>query len=198
MLIALDDQVIGRKRVEIMHIGVERYLGRGKLRTLDKFADDIDMTVVNVGIGNHVQQLASDHIDRLRNHHQQNGVLAHIPVVRGQNILATLVENHVERRLVVLRTLCDVIGHAVGARIQVHLGQIAKHIGVRHNAAAVRRVLKVVQHAVHLIEVTLGIMALLANLIPVGLADGTGLVGPLIPDMAVEVMHVIGLLLIDP
>ena len=80
----------------------------------------------------------------------------------------------------------------------MHLGQIAKHIGVRHNAAAVRRVLKVVQHAVHLVKVTLGIMALLANLIPVGLADGTSLVGPLIPDMAVEVMHVIGLLLIDP
>ena len=58
--------------------------------------------------------------------------------------------------------------------------------------------LKVVQHAVHLIEVTLGIMALLPNLIPVGLADGAGLVGPLIPNMTVEVMHVIGLLLIDP
>ena len=80
----------------------------------------------------------------------------------------------------------------------MHLGQIAKHIGVRHNAATVRRVLKVVQHAVHLIEVALGIVALLANLIAVGLADRTGLVSPFIPDMAVEVMHVIGLLLINP
>ena len=80
----------------------------------------------------------------------------------------------------------------------MHLGQVAKHIGIRHNAAAVRRVLKVVQNAVHLVEIALGIMALLPNLIPVGLADGTGLVGPLIPNMAVEVMHVIGLLLIDP
>ena len=145
-----------------------------------------------------MQQLASDHIDRLRNHHQQNGVLAHIPVVRGQNVLAALVENHVERRLVILRALRHVIRHAVGARIQVHLGQIAKHVRIGHNAATIRRVLKVVQHAVHLVKVTLGIMAFLANLIPVGLADGTGLVGPLIPDMAVEVMHVIGLLLIDP
>ena len=80
------------------------------------------MAVVNVGIGDHVQQLAGNHIDRLRNHHQQNCVLAHIPIVRGQNVLATLVENHVERRFVVLRTLSDVIGHAVGARIQMHLG----------------------------------------------------------------------------
>ena len=80
----------------------------------------------------------------------------------------------------------------------MHLGQIAEHVRVRHNATAVRRVLKVVQHAVHLVEVALGIVALLANLIAVGLADGTGLIGPLIPDMAVEIMHVIGLLLIDP
>ena len=156
------------------------------------------MTVVNVGIGNHMQQLAGNHIDRLRDHHQQDGVLAHIPVVRGQNVLTALVENHVERRLVVLRTLRDVIGHTVGARIQVHLGQIAKHIRVGHDAAAVRRMLEVVQHAVHLVKVALGIMALLANLVPIGFADGTGLVGPLVPNMAVEVMHVIGLLLIDP
>ena len=191
MLVALDDQVVGRKRVEIVYVGVERYLGRSKLRTLDKLADDIDMTVVNVGIGNHMQQLAGNHIDRLRDHHQQNGVLAHIPVVGGQNVLAALVENHVECRLVVLRALRHVIGHAVGARVQVHLGQVAKHIGVRHNAAAVRRVLKVVQHTVHLVEIALGIMALLANLVPVGLADGTSLVGPLIPNMAVEVVDVI-------
>ena len=74
VLVALDDEVIGRKRIEIVHVGVKRYLGRRKLRTLDKFADDIDMTVVNVGIGNHVQQLAGNHIDRLRDHHQQNEI----------------------------------------------------------------------------------------------------------------------------
>ena len=80
----------------------------------------------------------------------------------------------------------------------MHLGQVAKHVRVGHDAATVRRMLKVVQHAIHLVKVALGIMALLANLIPIGLADGTGLVGPLIPNMAVEVMDVIGLLLIDP
>ena len=58
--------------------------------------------------------------------------------------------------------------------------------------------LQVIQHAVHLVKVTLGIMALLPNLVAISLADGAGLVGPLIPNMAVEVMHVIGLLLIDP
>ena len=151
-----------------------------------------------MGVGDHMQQLAGNHIDRLRDHHQQNGVLAHVPVVRGQNVLAALVENHIECRLIVLRALRDVIGHAVRARVQVHLGQVAKHIGVRHNAAAVRRVLKVVQHTVHLVEIALGIVALLANLVPVGLADRAGLVSPLIPNMAVEVMHVIGLLLIYP
>ena len=97
-----------------------------------------------------------------------------------------------------MRALRNVIGHAVRARIQVHFGQVAKHVRVGHDAAAVRRMLKVVQHAVHLVEIALGIMALLANLIPIGLADGAGLVGPLVPNMAVEVMNVIGLLLIDP
>ena len=80
----------------------------------------------------------------------------------------------------------------------MHLGQIAEHVRVGHNAATIRRVLKVVQYTVHLIEVALGIMTLLSNLIPVGFTDRTGLVGPLVPDMAIEVMHVIGLLLIDP
>jgi len=145
-----------------------------------------------------VQQLAGNHIDGLRNHHEQNGVLAHVPVVRGQNVLAALVENHVERRFVILRALRHVICHAVGARIQVHLGQVAEHIGVRHDATAIRRMLKVVQHAVHLVKVALGIMALLANLVSVSLTDGAGLVSPLVPNMAVEVMDVIGLLLIDP
>ena len=156
------------------------------------------MTIIDMGVGDHVQQITGNHIDRLRDHHQQNGVLAHVPVVRGQNVLAALVENHVERRLVVLRTLRHVIGHAIGARIKVHLGQIAKHVRIGHNAATIRRVLKVVQHTVHLVEVALGVMALLTNLIAVGFTDGTGLIGPLIPDMAVEIMHVIGLLLIDP
>ena len=44
-------------------------LGSRKLRTLDKLADDIDMTVVDMGVGDHMQQLAGNHIDRLRNHH---------------------------------------------------------------------------------------------------------------------------------
>ena len=87
-------------------------------------------------------------------------------LLAAKNVLAALVENHVECRLVVLRALRHVIGHAVGARIQVHLGQVAKHVGVGHDAAAVRRVLKVVQHAVHLVKVTLGIMAFLPNLVP--------------------------------
>ena len=156
------------------------------------------MTVIDMGIGDHMQQLAGNHIDGLRDHHQQDGILAHVPVVCGQNVLTALVENHVERRFVILRTLRHVIRHAVRTRIQVHLGQVAKHIGVRHNAAAVRRMLQVIQHAVHLVKVALGIMALLPNLVAVSLADGAGLVGPLIPNMAVEVMHVIGLLLIDP
>ena len=58
--------------------------------------------------------------------------------------------------------------------------------------------LEVIQHAVHLIELALGIDVLLGQLIAVGLADGTRLVGPAVPDVAVEVVDVVGLFLPDP
>ena len=80
----------------------------------------------------------------------------------------------------------------------MHLGQVAKHIRVGHDAATVRCVLKIVQHSVHLVEIALGIMALLANLVPVGLADGAGTVGPAVPDVAPEIVDVVRLLLPDP
>ena len=98
MLIALDDQVIGRKRIEVMHIGVERYLGCRKLRTLDKLADDIDMTIIDMGAAITCSSSPGIISTDCRDHHQQNGVLAHVPVVRGQNVLAALVEHGVRVR----------------------------------------------------------------------------------------------------
>ena len=57
---------------------------------------------------------------------------------------------------------------------------------------------EVVKHAVHLVEVALLVMRLLGDLVAVGLADGAGLIGPLIPDVRVEVVDVVRLLLVDP
>ena len=92
----------------------------------------------------------------------------------------------------------DVIGDAVRAGVEVHLGKVGEGIHVRHDAPRVRRVREVVEHAVHLVEVALGIVRLLRDLIAIRLADGTGLVGPLIPDMRVEIVDVVRFTLIDP
>ena len=71
-------------------------------------------------------------------------------------------------------------------------------VQVRQNAARGGVVLEVVQNPVDLIELALGILMLHAELIAVGLADGACLIRPAIPDMAAEVMDVVGFLLPDP
>ena len=58
--------------------------------------------------------------------------------------------------------------------------------------------LQVIQHAVHLVEHALGVLVLHAQLIAVGLADGAGLIRPLIPDVPAQVVDVVRLLLPDP
>ena len=53
------------------------------------------MTVVDVGICDDVDELAGNHAHRLRDHHEEDRVLADVPVVRGEDVLAALVEQHV-------------------------------------------------------------------------------------------------------
>ena len=76
--------------------------------------------------------------------------------------------------------------------------QILERVDIRQDAAGGGVVLQVIEHAVHLVEFALGILVLYAELIAVGLADRAGLVGPLIPDMAAQVVDVVRLLLPDP
>ena len=59
-------------------------------------------------------------------------------------------------------------------------------------------VLQIPQHLVHLVHVPLGIVVLHPQLIAVRLADGARLIRPGIPDVAVQVMDIVGLLLPDP
>ena len=58
--------------------------------------------------------------------------------------------------------------------------------------------LQVVQDPVHLIEFTLGVFMLDAQLVAVGLADGAVLIRPLVPDMAAQFGNPVGLFLPDP
>ena len=80
----------------------------------------------------------------------------------------------------------------------MHLVQVVKVVHVGHDATRERSVLKVVEHAVHLVEVTLGVMRLLSDLVTVGLTDRAGLVCPLVPDVTVQIVNIVRLLLVDP
>ena len=71
-------------------------------------------------------------------------------------------------------------------------------VGVGHDTAAVRVVIQVVQHLVHLIEISLGVVVLHAELIAVRLADGAVFVRPGVPDMGRKVSHTVGFLLVYP
>ena len=71
-------------------------------------------------------------------------------------------------------------------------------IQVGEDAAGAGIVLEVPEHLIHLVHIPLGIVVLHAQLVTVGLADGAVLIGPGIPDVAAELMDVVGLLLPDP
>ena len=113
-------------------------------------------------------------------------------VVGGQHILTALVEDGVEG------VAGDIEGHGVGAGIQRHLVEILKVVDIGEDAAAGGVVLQIVQHPVHLIHLPLGVLVLHRQLIAVGLADGAVLVRPAVPDVAPQVVDVVGLLLPDP
>ena len=128
----------------------------------------------------------------LRQHMDQDGILDHVPVVGGQHILGTLVQDRVQR------VAADIEGHGIGAGIKSHFMEVCKIVEVGQDASAGGVVLQVVQYPVHLVKLPLRVDVLHAQLIAVGLADGAVLVGPAIPDMTVQVMDIVGFFLPDP
>ena len=124
----------------------------------------------------------------------QHRILDHIPVVGGEHILRTLVQDGIEL------IAGNVEGHGISAGIEVHLMEIFKIINVGQDAAGGRIVLQIIDHTVHLVHRLLALveLVLLAQLIAVSLADGAIFTGPLIPDMAAQIADPVGLLLPDP
>ena len=141
-----------------------------------------------MGIGDDVDQLAGLQAGGPGHHVDQDGVLDHVPVVGRQHILGPLVQNGVQG------AAGDVEGHGIGAGIQGHLVEVLEVIDVGEDAAGGG----VVQHPVHLVKRPLRVLVLHPQLIAVGLADGAVFVGPAVPDVAPQVMDVVGLLLPDP
>ena len=64
------------------------------------------------------------------------------------------------------------------------------HIGVRHDPAAERIIFQIIKDPVHLIKHAFFVLALYADLIAISFSDGTGLICPLVPYMAVQVMNI--------
>ena len=76
--------------------------------------------------------------------------------------------------------------------------KVLEVIDVRHDPAAVGIVLQIVDHPVHHVEHAFLILVFYLHLIAVGLSDAAVRIRPLVPDMAVQVMDVVGLPLPDP
>ena len=76
--------------------------------------------------------------------------------------------------------------------------QIAEIIEIGQDSAAGRILLQVIQHTIDLIEHPLGILMLHAELITIGLADGAVLIRPTVPNVAAQLVDVVGLFLPDP
>ena len=151
-----------------------------------------DVAVIDVAVGDDVDQLAGDEAGDLGKHADQGGVLDHVPVVGRQHVLRALVEDGVED------LARDVEGHGVGAGIEAHFAEVREVVHAGEDAAALGVVLQIVEHPVHLVEVALGVVVLLGQLIAVGLADGAVFVGPGVPDVAAQLGDPVGFLLPDP
>ena len=82
------------------------------------------MAVVNMGVGDDMDQLSGHQAADLGEHVDQHRVLHHVPVVGGQHILAALVQDGVEH------VAGDIERHGVGAGIEVHFVQILKIVDV--------------------------------------------------------------------
>ncbi len=109
-----------------------------------------------------------------------------------------MIQHGIQCQPVVSFLLRHIESHAVGAGIQIHLMQILMHIDIRHDAAAEGIVFQVIDHPIDLIHHPLFILMFHPHLIPVGLTDGAVFIRPFVPDMAVQIMHIVRLLLPDP
>ena len=145
-----------------------------------------------------MNELARDHVTDLGDHHEQDRVLADIPVVGRQHVLRSLREHRIQRELLLSLRLCDVERDGPGARIQIHLVKVLVVIERRYDPAAERVIFKVVEDTVHLVEHALLINVFDPELIAVSLSDGPVLIRPLVPDMGMQVPYVVRLSLPDP
>ena len=156
------------------------------------------MPVIDMCVRDHVDKFPCLHTAHLRKHMQQHRILTHIPIICSEHILRTLIQDPVQDQALCPFLPGHIEGHAISAGIQIHLVQILMYIQIRHDPAAVWMILKVIDHPVDLVKHPLLICMLHSHLVTVCFPDRTLFVRPAVPDMALQVMDVVGLPLPDP
>ena len=79
----------------LLHIRIQ-FHSRCRIRCPgNQLLDNRNMSVINMTICNHMYQLTCFHVTALCDHHQQQGILAYIPVICRQDILGALVQNSI-------------------------------------------------------------------------------------------------------
>ena len=149
-------------------------------------------------VSHHMKQFSCLHITYLSHHHKQKGILAYIPVICCKNILGTLIEDCIQSQLITSRCLCHIKGHRICTGVQIHFMEILMHINICHDPAAEGIILQIIDYPVHLIHHAFLILMLHTKLVSISLPNGTLLICPAVPDMAVKIMDIIGFLLPDP
>ena len=192
VLIVLKLEIVYGEIVEIFDVLVHLESRGGILRIVENLLDNGDMAVIDVRVAYYVYEFTDFEIAHLREHMQQDRILHDVPVVCGEGVLTALIENAVEF------VAGDVESHRIGARVEMHLVQILKVVDVGEDASGLRIVFEVKKHSVHLVEFALGIYALFAELIAVRFAYRACFVRPAVPDVRVEVVHVVALFLPNP
>ena len=76
--------------------------------------------------------------------------------------------------------------------------KVLMHEDIAHYSTACRVVFEVVQNAVYLVHIALGIVVFYTKLIAVCLAYASAFVSPCVPNVTVEVVDVVGLFLPNP
>ena len=192
VFVPVQTEVVHGKLVEIRNFRVYPKLGCRVLRAGKHTQNLRFVSVVNMRVGNDVNQFANFQSADLLQHMHKHRILHHVPIVGNCHIVGALVQNCVQF------ALGDVERYAVRAGVQIHFVQVMMNVNVGYYATAVRVVLKVVQHAVDLVEQTFLVDVFYAQLIAVGFADTARFVRPTVPNVTVQVVNVVGFFLPNP
>lgn len=204
-IVVPDLNVINRERPPVLGRGIDDHSGLIALAVgvvvliaPDQLLGVLLVTVIDVGIGDHVDHESRLQAGAMRHHDDQHGVLADVPVIGDHDVVGALVDDGVQVEILRLVVVSDVEGHTVHTRTQVHRVQVFMTVHVGQDGPAHGTVRQVMENSLHLVAPGVAVAGLLADLVTVGLTDAAALIRPGVPDVGIQVVDVIGALLVDP